>query len=633
MKEAARKSSFLFECSEFVDYDGLNTPIEQRRQYSCENDSIRNINQLIAAETRKVVSSAKKRVEELKISISSDTAKVLSPASVLNIGENHSNSAWKQGFEIGRNAQLQIVGATIFGYIQVNCEALRKLGKKLDKCLAATRGSSEVGETSAPQHETEEKIVKSLNTLLGPTIRDLQSTIEALRSKQVDAETSLAAKRCGENSGNGEHTSNAFIKSDGDIFNKGTGKHLAKLSGSRDGPDSSGRYPLDEIESPSVHKITSSVLSTLWSYIKPTSNRQASWAFVMVIFCIIVGFQPVFAKLTLKAAHYNEATVVLAEAILSSAVGLVYSSHQNGWVGVWEVCNFNNIIFFAPTAFLRAVEDTLSIMVLRYVDPVTYIVLTQLRLTLTATAAHFFLEKKPTILEKQNIGVITLGLIMYGLVDSGDSSVTSTRDYIFGLVLLLIAVSCKVSASVYVDWAMKSRSHLTIPVQSACISLATIIPGVVFAFCITLIDDAYTVDNMMDGWSPLLGVFVVYIFTKNWMSNTIIKHFSSTTKYIIYAAAMSVTYTFQLCLGLRTFDIITASCICIVGHGVWLYSKSKSTIEAVISTAIGTFLEAVPTEEGNDTKESEKCALSSIVNDSLEIGVDVDNAEEPHTLP
>lgn len=628
VKEAARNSSFLFEGAEFVDYDGLNAPIEEHRHDSRNNFGFSNFNHLIAAETRKVVSSAKKRVEELKISISSDTAKVLSPASVLNIAQNHSNSEWNQGFEVDRNAHLQIVGATIFGYIQVNCEALRKLGKKLDKCLAATLGSSEVGVASAPKHETEEKIIMSLNTLLGPTIRDLQSIIETLGSKQPDAETSLAAKRCGENCDNGEHISTAFIKSNGSSFNEGTEKRLEKLSGSCDGPDSSGRFPFHKIESPSVQKITPNVLSKLWSYI---SSPGALWAIVMVIFCFIVGFQPVFANLTLNAARYNEATVVLAEAILSSAVGLAYSSHQSGWVGVWEVCNLNNVLFFAPTGFLRAVEDTLSILVLRYVDPVTYIVITQLRLTLTATAAHFFLEKKPTILEKQNIGVITLGLIMYGFVDSSDSSASSTREFIFGLLLLLIAVSCKVAASIYVDWAMKSRSHLTIPVQSACISLATIIPGLIFAFCITLIDDAYTVDNMMDGWSPLLGLFVVYILTKNWMSNTIIKHFSSTTKYIIYAAAMAVTYTFQLCLGFRTFDIVTASCICIVGHGVWLYSKSKSTIEAIISTAISTFLGVVPTEEGDGIIDSKVLASNSRVTDSLEISVDVEKADEPHT--
>ena len=46
------------------------------------------------------------------------------------------------------------------------------------------------------------------------------------------------------------------------------------------------------------------------------------WATALGMFCLIVGFQPIFADLCLKS-KFNEATVVLLEAALSALVGLV----------------------------------------------------------------------------------------------------------------------------------------------------------------------------------------------------------------------------------------------------------------------------------------------------------------------
>ena len=137
----------------------------------------------------------------------------------------------------------------------------------------------------------------------------------------------------------------------------------------------------------------------IWSYFTIRNDASSHWALAIVTFCLIVGYQPVFADQTLREHQYNEATVVIMEAILSAAVGLAYVFVDSGSDGALEVLSPNNILFFSPTGILRAVEDTLSILVLRYVDPLTYIVFSQLRLPLTAAAAHFFLEKKPSLLE------------------------------------------------------------------------------------------------------------------------------------------------------------------------------------------------------------------------------------------
>lgn len=278
---------------------------------------------------------------------------------------------------------------------------------------------------------------------------------------------------------------------------------------------------------------------------------------------------------------------MLLEAALSALVGLVLAFMEDGKNGVWEVLSLNNVFFFSPTGALRAVEDTLSILVLRYVSPLMYIVITQLRLPLTALMAHLFLEKKPTLLEGQNIGLVVLGLLIFTLTDHSEkgSNDDKDNDLPIGLTLLFIAVICKVVASIWVDYALKKRSHLSIPIQSANISLATLIPATIFCFVLDAVDGK-EVSTMLDGWQMITGVFVLFILCKNWMSNTIIKRFSSTTKYIVYAAATFVTFIFEIALGLRNFTMPIFVSIVIVCYGVSLYAYSKSTLEFVVTLQI-----------------------------------------------
>ena len=610
----AARSAFLFTKADFVAYENLKSPIEERDANNDRNSSapllggqggskgggMSGFNELIDAEITKVVLKAQDRLKELQLSLASETNAVVSPAEMIITGSTSSNACWTNAgdFQLDRTANQRVVAATILSYIQVNAEALRKLGKKFDKCLALSIGTSQLEGNADPNRKNESRIVAILNSRLGPMMKELNSINETLQQKErliekqrddhttsEDKEDLIRIQRLLTKLSGGKYDAEAA-----DAYDSDTGHTDGETDGEadRDKDLEDGRK-----ETGNNHAATATRARAFASAVMSKSDVALKWSFVMVAFCLWVGFQPVFADLTLREHKYNEATVVLAEAILSACVGLMVASYAQGWEGFWQVLSLDNVLFFAPTGVLRAVEDTLSILVLRYVDPLTYIVFSQLRLPLTAAAAHFFLEKKPSLLERQNVGVITLGLIMYGLTDTGESSNdrgSDGSDRAIGYVLLVVAVLCKVAASVYVDWAMKRRKFLTIPAQSANISLATIIPGIIFAFVIASMEDSTSGGALFDGWTPLLGVFVVYILAKNWMSNTIIKSFSSTVKYVIYAAAMGVTYCFQLTLQFRSFDVVTVLCIGSIAYGVFLYSKSKNTIEHIVADTIDTFM-------------------------------------------
>lgn len=113
--------------------------------------------------------------------------------------------------------------------------------------------------------------------------------------------------------------------------------------------------------------------------------------------------------------------MVLAGAFASTSVGLAAAAAHHGWARARAAVSPSNILFFSPTGVLRAVGSTLNIVVLRFVGPLNYIVLAQLRLSLTALLSHLCLEKKPSLLERQNIGVVTFCLVLFAFSDEGSS--------------------------------------------------------------------------------------------------------------------------------------------------------------------------------------------------------------------
>jgi hypothetical protein len=299
---------------------------------------------------------------------------------------------------------------------------------------------------------------------------------------------------------------------------------------------------------------------------------------LLILFCFIVGFQPVFANKAITASGCNPATIVFAEAVLSSGVGLFIAWQQEGKHGVRQVLSYKNILFFAPTSFLRAIEDVLSIFVLRFIDPVTYIVITQLRLILVTGLSSVFLNKAPSAAKVRSVVSITLYLLMFGFADDREKKTTQALQpgkRTLGIFLVCFAVLCKVTASLWVEFALKKTASLSIPIQSANISIGTMVPSFCF---IWLVKHFETADggahspSILAGWGPVICLFVVYILSKNWMGNTVIKQFDAIVKYVVYAAAMPVTYVFGLALKTRQFNAMTFLCILSLVWGVYVFA-------------------------------------------------------------
>ena len=112
--------------------------------------------------------------------------------------------------------------------------------------------------------------------------------------------------------------------------------------------------------------------------------------------------------------------------------------------------------------------------------------------------------------------------------------------------------------------------------------MGTIIPSFCFVFVLNHFED--NSGGIFSGWGPVIGLFTAYILSKNWMSNTVIKRFDAIVKYVVYAAAMPLTYTLQMALKTRQFSSLTFLCIMSLMWGVCLFALASRAEETAICT-------------------------------------------------
>ena len=78
---------------------------------------------------------------------------------------------------------------------------------------------------------------------------------------------------------------------------------------------------------------------------------------------------------------------------------------------------------------------------------------------------------------------------------------------------------------------------------------------------------------------PLVAVLVLYLVVKDWSSNVIVKRFSAVVKYVIYAAAVVLTYVIEVtAFGLGDFSGLTLLGTAVTVQGVVLFAEGKNFV-------------------------------------------------------
>ena len=87
------------------------------------------------------------------------------------------------------------------------------------------------------------------------------------------------------------------------------------------------------------------------------------------VFLVLVSFQPVLSDLSKDgndSVPYIAAVVIFLEALISSILGVIVTR---------TIPSLRDVLRYSPVGVLRAIEDTLSILVLTWIHPTLYAVL------------------------------------------------------------------------------------------------------------------------------------------------------------------------------------------------------------------------------------------------------------------
>mmetsp|Transcript_35445 Transcript_35445/g.89267 ORF Transcript_35445/g.89267 Transcript_35445/m.89267 type:complete len:354 (-) Transcript_35445:214-1275(-) len=281
----------------------------------------------------------------------------------------------------------------------------------------------------------------------------------------------------------------------------------------------------------------------------------------ILVFFGLVAFQPMLADLTKDRAGdipYIESTVVCAEAIVSCVLGQAISRRR---------ISCKDVLRYLPVGLLRAVEDTLSLVCLNYIDPSLYAVLAQFRLVLTGISSRIFLKEHPNKLQFEAMGTITMSLVAFTVSYHGFGGGDK-----LGILLASVAVLCKVTASVYLERQVKS-DDMPVPLQSATISCGTIVPALAYTFAFDM--DQVRDQGLWGGWSLLTLALLALLLAKHWLGNVIVKRWSAVVKYVIHAAAVAGTYALQRIWYGLSWSLVSCMLLGILMLAVYSFAEGK----------------------------------------------------------
>lgn len=283
---------------------------------------------------------------------------------------------------------------------------------------------------------------------------------------------------------------------------------------------------------------------------------------------------------------YNMMFVTMLYKCFSYALGMLgciylgFTRKEQNDGDIWhyvKACfNWRNILKFAPCSLMWVSGDFMEMMASSGLDPAVYIVLTQLRLVLTAIVALFMLGTRQNKLQWIMLACLTLSVMVFKLDGKGEGGWPMVP-----LLCTLGKVALSVIAGVYGEKMFKGIKQ-PFPVQ-LCNFTITAVP--IAALYLPILAPAFDETNIFR-YGPFGGpdfgfdyrtwvVIFFYVF-REWVTNICVKRFSAVVKNICNAVAPLAAYVLQFAiLQTKVFEIAKLFIILVVILEVTNYSFAK----------------------------------------------------------
>jgi SAM-dependent methyltransferase len=259
---------------------------------------------------------------------------------------------------------------------------------------------------------------------------------------------------------------------------------------------------------------------------------------------------------------------------------------------------------YSPVAFLYVVYNNLMIINLRFFDPTSYLILSSVRLIMTATIWKTVLKKSISIGKCKALIVITVGIFVKELppflqsIHRGqeNSMREDTTSYDFGatyylhLGLVLLQMICSVCASIYNEAILKKNmtgavNGKSVPVllQNCCLYIQTIVLNATVLFLSSnpseenwgnMISNVYSIAIIL----TLASVGITTAFMLNYI-DSVAKAVASSTETAITTVVGSIIFGYDVTMTM-------AVSVLLVGFGAYFYATADSNPTSSVANTI-----------------------------------------------
>eukprot|EP01060_Flectonema_neradi_P006148 TRINITY_DN14109_c0_g1_i1.p1 TRINITY_DN14109_c0_g1~~TRINITY_DN14109_c0_g1_i1.p1 ORF type:complete len:389 (+),score=58.34 TRINITY_DN14109_c0_g1_i1:76-1167(+) len=272
--------------------------------------------------------------------------------------------------------------------------------------------------------------------------------------------------------------------------------------------------------------------------------------------------------------------VFVCFAKLGIAVGM-FLRQDGGWGDLWTAVTTNNGLFlryFLPAASY-VVYDNLTFINLTYADPVTYVILMQMRLAATGLMWSISFGKHLNINQWGAVLLLTIACLLQKLHSITDGGESSNQTTILSVGLISAQIAFGVFSSVFNEVLLKEKGTATVNVQNVFMYTHSIVCNIFWlavcpsGWCKRSLSEATSSVEVAKMADPWVIPIIVILASIGIVTSLFIKNLDSVRKTIASAIEIFIDTFLSFVLFGIPVGANTVLATLFAAGGILLYSK------------------------------------------------------------
>ena len=309
---------------------------------------------------------------------------------------------------------------------------------------------------------------------------------------------------------------------------------------------------------------------------------------------IFVGYMGLWCALRMliygskkSVPEYNQTTLLIFVCLLKLVIATVMYVQTDGTISqLFKQWGENQSVFlkyFLPAASY-VVYDNLTFLNLSLSDPVTYVILMQMRIAATGIIWQGFFDKKLNKNQWISIGLLTAACVAQKarpllFPDPTKAAEAGHATPVYALLLIAFQIACGVFSSVFNEVLLKEKGGAGVNLQNIFMYTHSLVCNIVWlmvcpsSMCRQQLGEALKEENLSLMKHHLVLPIIFMLASIGIVTSLFIKHLDSVRKTI--ASAMEIFVDAILAFLLFGIQIgpETVLATCLASAGVYLYAK------------------------------------------------------------